>query len=147
MAENESETLGGARSTAPEWDVGGLRATVTFRAPQGATLRLFGPVDGSWEELLRFDDFVDGPHFHAPASADPVVMDRELLGDPLEWFLAALKDHSEVLLVTAGYGALLPKLDLAALSGDTDHIRDAMTECLPDGYQRVPGKGLQRVAS
>lgn len=147
MAETESGTLDSASSTAPEWEVGGLRVTVSFRAPSGATLRLYGRPSGGWEELLRFDDFVDGPHFHAPASKDPVGLDREVLGDPLDWFLAAIQDHLEVLLVAAGYVALLPEIDLAAVSADTGRMREAMTDCLPDGYHRVPGAGLQRLAS
>ena len=52
-------------------DCGGLRFEATFRAPAGATLRVFGKVDGDIAELLRFDDFIEGPHYHIPAAGDP----------------------------------------------------------------------------
>lgn len=137
----------GDRESSSEWDVGGLRVTVTFREPSGATLRLYGPMDRRWEELLRFDDFVDGPHYHAPASGDPIPLDHHILGDPLDWFLAAVADHLEVLLVTAGYQSLLPHVNLGAVAAGVARIRTAMTDCVPDGYGRVAGKGLQRLAS
>ena len=50
-----------------ELSIGGLRFGVTFRevgAAPGATLRVVAPVNGDWKEVLRFDDFVDAPHFH-----------------------------------------------------------------------------------
>jgi hypothetical protein len=48
-------------------EFGGLRFDVAFRAIGGATLRVDGQVDSEWKELLRFDDFIDVPHYHAPA--------------------------------------------------------------------------------
>ena len=59
-------------------DCGGLRFEATFRAPAGATLRVFGEVDGDIAELLRFDDFIEDPHYHIPAAADPVPFDQGL---------------------------------------------------------------------
>ena len=49
-------------------EVGGLHFTASFRAP-GATLRVFGLVGGRQTELLRFDDFVDGPITTSPPTA------------------------------------------------------------------------------
>ena len=63
-------------------DCGGLRFEATFRAPAGATLRVFGEVDGDIAELLRFDDFIEGPHYHIPAAGDPMPFDQGLLGEP-----------------------------------------------------------------
>ena len=48
-----------------------------FRAVAGATLRVDGIVDGEWKEMLRFDDFIEKPHYHAPASDHQVDFDRD----------------------------------------------------------------------
>ncbi len=129
------------------WDCGGLHFAVSFRAPAGATLRVSGDVDGARTELLRFDDFVDAPHYHAPAAADAVMFDRDSLGEPLVWFVAQLRDNLPGLLTSAGYARLLPLIDVAAVSGCSEQLRKAMVDCVPDGYTRVPGIGLQRAGT
>jgi hypothetical protein len=130
-----------------EWDCGGLRFAASFRGA-GATLRVSGQVDGHWEELLRFDDFIDQPHYHVPASADPIMFDRDAQGEPLAFFVAELRDHLGELLTTAGYGDVAAHVDLRAVTDDAEHIRAAMIDVVPeDGYVRLPGVGLQRVGS
>jgi hypothetical protein len=130
-------------SNVTEWDCGGLNFSVSFRAPAGATLRVSGDIDGKRTEVLRFDDFVDSPHYHAPASGDAVMFDRDALGEPLEWFVAQLRDHLGELLVTAGVADSLADVDVAAASGCAERARKAMIDCVPEGYVRVPGVGLQ----
>src|SRR5579864_3745798 len=134
-------------TTAPiEWDCGGLRFAASFRGPAGATLRVSGRVSGQWEEVLRFDDFIDQPHYHAPSSGDAIMFDRDALGAPLDWFVAELRDHLGELLATAGFSDLVD-VDLAAVRDDAERIRAAMIACVPDGYERVPGVGLQRAGA
>jgi hypothetical protein len=130
-------------SDVTDWDCGGLHFSVSFRAPAGATLRVYGDVDGTRTELLRFDDFVESPHYHAPSSGDAVMFDRDALGEPLEWFVAQIRDHLDELLVTAGFANALANVDVAAVSGGAERVRKAMIDCVPDGYVRVPGVGLQ----
>jgi hypothetical protein len=144
------DTVGSERSRAVRGagagetlELGGLHFTTSFREV-GATLRVEGPVDGSWTELLRFDDFVDGPHYHAPASGDPIAFDRRAYGEPLAWFVAQIRDHLGEWLERSGFGDLLPLIDLDAVRANADRITEAMTTCLPDGFVRVPGVGLQR---
>src|ERR1700738_5451369 len=74
-----------------ELEFGGLQFGVSFREV-GATLRVSGKVDGGWKEMLRFDDFVDIPHYHAPADGAQANFDRSL-GDPLEGYIAQLRAH------------------------------------------------------
>jgi hypothetical protein len=123
---------------------GGLRFEATFRAPAGATLRVSGEVDGHVTELLRFDDFIDGPHYHIPADGDPIPFDRVALGEPLTWFVSQLRDHLGELLAEAGYARVLSDVDLDAVTDRGEDIRKAMEACVPDGYIRVPGVGLRR---
>jgi hypothetical protein len=117
---------------------------VSFRAPVGATLQVSGPVPGSGQALLRFDDFVDSPHYHAPADGDPINLDRAIVGEPLDWFVGQMRDHLEEVLTAAGFAAILPEVDVGAVSDSAEQIRAAMIGCVPDGYVRVPGVGLQR---
>lgn len=125
-------------------DCGGLRFEATFRAPSGATLRVFGEIDGDITELLRFDDFIEGPHYHVPADGDPMPFDQELLGEPLTWFVSQLRDHLADLLDEAGFARVLADVDLDAVVKHAEDIRNAMESCVPDGYVRVPGVGLRR---
>jgi hypothetical protein len=124
-------------------DVGGLHFTASFRAP-GATLRIFGPVGGRQTELLRFDDFVDGPHYHVPADGPQIIFDEAELGEPLAWFVAEIRDHLEEMLVTAGFGELLPVVDTKAVAENAETIRQIMVDCVPEGFVRSPGVGLRR---
>jgi hypothetical protein len=128
--------------------IGGLRFGVSFRevgAAPGATLRVVAPVDGDWKEVLRFDDFVDVPHFHAPADGDSIPFDPAN-GEPLEWYLAQISDHLDDWLETAGYAEVAQAVDHDALTGEIDQIRRAMYDCVPSGFERVPGVGLRRTA-
>ena len=125
-------------------DSGGLRFEATFRAPAGATLRVSGDVDGRVVELLRFDDFVEGPHYHVPATGDSIPFDQAALGEPLSWFVSQIRDHLAELLAEAGFARLLPDIDLDAITDHAEDIRKAMESCVPDGYLRIPGVGLRR---
>jgi len=129
--------------TTSELEAGGLRFTVAFRGP-GATLRVFGPVDGSERELLRFDDFVEGPHYHVPADGDQIAFDRSRFGEPLDFYVAQVRDHLGELLTQGGFEETLAGTDLQAVSDHAEEIRTMMIDCVPEGYTRVPGVGLQK---
>ena len=122
---------------------GGLRFGVAFRGP-GATLRVDGEVDGHRRELLRFDDFIDAPHYHVPAEADPIMFDRDALGAPLDWYIDQIRDHLGELLRTGGYESIIDHVDLGEVTANADRIKQAMEDCVPEGYVRRPGIGLQR---
>jgi hypothetical protein len=125
------------------YEFGGLRFDVSFRSP-GATLRVLGNVDSHWAEILRFDDFVEGPHFHAPAS-NRTLFDRSL-GEPLAWYVAQIRDHLPEWLERAGFGSLITTVDFDEVSRNAHVLDEAMIACVPEGYVRMPGIGLQRVA-
>jgi hypothetical protein len=127
-----------------ELDIGGLRFSASFRAPAGATLRVLAQFEDGWREVLRFDDFVEQPHFHVPASADATMVDREMNGAALDFFIAQLRDQLGELLLQGGFSEILETTDLDAVANDIDRIREAMIDVVPDGYSRVPGVGLQR---
>jgi hypothetical protein len=137
------ETSRSASAAATQLEFGSLRFDVSFREV-GATLRVDGRVGGTWTEMLRFDDFVDAPHFHAPASGEAIPFDRTSLGEPLAWYVAQIRDHLPEWLDKAGFGGLLPTIDIEAISLSADRLTEAMNACVPAGFLRVPGIGLQR---
>jgi hypothetical protein len=139
-----TEMSGSASAQPTTLEFGGLRFDVSFREV-GATLRVDGLVGGTWTEMLRFDDFVDGPHFHAPADGDAIPFDRAAFGEPLAWYMAQIRDHLPEWLEKAGYVDLLPNIDFDVVSLNTDSLLEAMNACVPVGFHRVPGIGLQRV--
>jgi len=124
-------------------DVGGLHLTASFRGA-GATLRVYGPAGGRLKELLRFDDFVDAPHYHVPADAPPISFDEVKLGEPLAWFVAQIRDHLGEMLTTAGFSDVVAVVDLRAVADSAETIRKMMVDCVPAGYVRAPGLGLRR---
>ena len=124
-------------------ECGGLRFEATFRAPAGATLRVMGDVGGRETELLRFDDFIEAPHYHVPAAGPAIQFDQAKLGEPLAWFVLQLRDHLTDLLTEAGFAQVLTDLDPASVADHAGDIRKAMESCVPDGYVRVPGVGLR----
>ena len=127
-----------------EVDLGGLRFSATFRAPAGATLRVSGLLDGRWVELLRFDDFVEQPHYHVPAAGDATMVDVNTDGVALEFYLDQIGGHLGELLTRGGYEEVLPTIDLEVIRTNVDRVRRAMTDVVPAGYTRVPGVGLRR---
>ena len=124
-------------------ECGGLSFEATFRAPAGATLRVSGELDGQPTELFRFDDFIEGPHYHVPADGPAIAFDRAQLGEPLAWYVSQLRDHLAELLTEAGFSRLVPDIDFRAVAEHADDITQAMTACVPDGYSREPGVGLR----
>lgn len=144
MTDAKSDVQASSDPRTTELDLGGLRFDATFRGEAGATLRVYGRVAGEPKEMLRFDDFIDAPHYHVPADGPSIAFDRAALGEPLDWFVAQIKDHLEELLRTAGFPEVLSGVDLTAVTDNAEKIRKAMLDCVPEGYVRVPGVGLQR---
>jgi hypothetical protein len=136
-----------SESPPAEWEAGGLRFAVSFREPAGATFLMSGPVGGAPRELVRFDDFVDSPHYHVPGDADPIPFDRATLGEPLDWLVHQIRDHLDELLTTGGCASVLPQLDPTTFATSAERVRAAMIACVPTGYVRVPGVGLQRTGT
>jgi hypothetical protein len=127
-----------------EFEFGGLRFEVAFRGNAGATLRVDGRVDGEWKEMLRFDDFVDLPHYHAPASADQINFDRAANGEPLQWYMAQIRDELPEWLRKAGFADVIPTIDMDVVVANLPEVSNAMETCIPESFVRVPGVGLQR---
>ena len=146
MSDQTTEEQRPSEPSGTAFDCGGLRFEASFRAPSGATLRVSRDVGGQPTELLRFDDFIDGPHYHLPGASPSIAFDRDRLGEPLDWIVGQLRDHLGSLLTQAGFAELLAEVDEQAVTANAERIRKAMEDCVPEGYVRVPGVGLQHAA-
>ena len=81
----------------------------------------------------------------AGMSASAVVVGTsQEYGEPLAWYVAQVRDNLAGLLTEGGYGEVVPKIDLAEISAHAGDIEKAMEDCVPAGYVRTPGVGLQR---
>jgi hypothetical protein len=133
-----------ARNNEIALEFGGLRLEVYYTNNFGASVRVFGLVEGTNVEMLRFDDFVDTPHYHAPAS-DPIQIDLNPseVGEPREFFLAYLAQELPTTLQKIGFAATIETLDLAEIKRQLPVVRAAMDTVLVDGFFRADGKCLQ----
>jgi hypothetical protein len=125
------------------FEIGGLRFVISSN-DYGANLAVFGDLGQGMVELVRFQDYVDDPHYHAPVGGW-YAFDRAKFGEPLEWWLTQLRDHLPEWLERSGFGELAPSIDFDIVSSNVGRLRDAMVECVPDSFERVPGRGIQRI--
>ncbi|HXK22884.1 MAG TPA: hypothetical protein VMS55_09445 [Myxococcota bacterium] len=105
----------------------------------GASIDVYGPVDGQETELIKFDCFEKGPHYHAPASAAPTELDTREFGDGLDWALGVIRDGLPELLSAAGYNELSGTLDRALLAARWTDVRDAVRATAPASYDVPAG--------
>lgn len=118
-----------------EVDLDGVRVSVRRRevGPDGGhTLEVSGTVDGGRTELLRFDLFRRGPHYHVPASnPEQIDLDPARDGDPVEFVLGCLRDRLAPLLREAHFPELARRVEAqpaAALAGFAERVRAAVKD-------------------
>ena len=125
------------------YEFGGLRFVVSSN-DYGANLAVFGDLGKGWVELIRFQDYVDDPHYHVPVGGW-YAFDRAAHGEPLEWWLTQLRDHLADWLTESGFADQLANIDVDAVGANLGRVEQAMIDCVPDAYARVPGHGIRRV--
>jgi hypothetical protein len=124
------------------FEIGGLRFVVSSN-DYGANLAVFGDLGKGWVELIRFQDYVDDPHYHAPVGGW-YAFDRAN-GEPLAWWMTQLRDHLAEWLTESGFADLLHRIDVDAVRENLGRVEQAMVDCVPSAYARVPGHGIKRV--
>ena len=125
------------------FEFGGLRFVVSEN-DYGANLAVFGDVGKGLVELIRFQDYVDDPHYHAPVGGW-YAFDRAALGEPLAWWITQLRDHLSSWLEESGFADVIPTIDLDEVRANVEALNEAMIECVPDSFARVPGVGIRRI--
>jgi hypothetical protein len=124
-------------------EFGGLRVEVYYTQNFGASVRVFGASDPT-RELLRFDDFVDTPHYHAPAdNPEQINLDVSRDGEPREFFLHVIDEQLVDILAQIGFGDVVGTLDVHEIRRHLSVVRAAMDSVLVEGFHRTAGKCLQ----
>lgn len=133
-----------ARNNQIALEFGGLRLEVYYTENFGDSTRVFGRVSDTWTEMLRFDDFVDTPHYHAPAdNPEQIDLDVNEVGEPLEFYLHLLAEDLPSVLSQIGFDSVLSSIDIEEIRKHLGVVRAAMNSVLVEGFSRVPGASLQ----
>ena len=117
-------------------ELGGLRFVVTHRAfgeDGGPSIEVFGDVEGSQVQVLRFDCFRKAPHYHYDPKGKNVnkSLDPAEVGDVLDWSLEQIRAHIPEMLKTAGFDDLARTIDAQALTSGVEKVRDAVAAAAP----------------
>jgi hypothetical protein len=118
--------------------VGGLRFNVRYsktNADRGPSLRLYGDVEGKPVQLLRFDCFEQGPHFHYDPEGknNRIFLNKARVSDPVDWTIDYLRGNVASLVRIAGYGQVADRLDEAALTAALPGLERALRDSAPRG--------------
>ncbi len=109
-----------------EVELGPIRFVVEHRqvsSDGGPTLMVVDSAGG--RELLRFDCFVRGPHWHVDPGGRNVIQKMETGVDPIEWTLGELRRELSAYLSRAEFDADLP-LDQAARGAALNEVEKAL---------------------
>mgnify|MGYP001176822701 CR=1 FL=1 len=107
---------------------GGLEFRIdyrTFGGDRGPAVRVFGDVDGTDTQILRFDCFDNTPHYHYdPTGMDAYHhMDRAVTPDVVAYSLAQIRDNTKSMVKAAGYADLASTVDGDAVAASIGEIR------------------------
>lgn len=112
-------------------DAGGLQFRVEYRrfgGDRGPSVRVFGDTERGPVQVLRFDCFDAGPHYHYdPDGMNGVhVLDRAVVPDVVAWAVAQVRLNIKAMVKTAGYADLADSLDEKAIAAKADDVRQAI---------------------
>jgi hypothetical protein len=129
-----TEAIAAARQVEAATGTDGLEAAVLD--DRGVSLHVVGAVDGLPREVLRFDCFVEDPHYHYVdwrAKANEVLhLDPVADGDPLAWALERLRTRLPEMLARAGAAELAVGLDAAAIAAALPKVAAAAARARRD---------------
>jgi hypothetical protein len=118
----------------------------------GLAIHVLGDVGGSTRksyveetELLAFDCFWDGAHYHyGPRNKNHrIYWDRTLVPDPLEWVFAQLEGRRlGAMIDRAGYPGIAADLDEATVASVLPAMKQRAFEMYADGERLTGHKGL-----
>lgn len=125
-----------SKSETQSVEMGGLRFVVSHRTlgdgDGGPTIEVYGDVQGTDTQVLRFDCFRKVPHYHMPPSSSEVLkLDPAAVGDGLEWSLTQIREHIPEMLSTAGFIELAEEVDRSALQRGWTRVKEAVDATAP----------------
>ncbi|MFT5444073.1 MAG: hypothetical protein ACI8W3_003125 [Myxococcota bacterium] len=136
-----------------------VTATATFESAQGdergqtealddrgVSIHVYATQDGEEREFLRFDCFLEDPHYHYISWRDRtnemLHMDPPATGDPVEFALDCVATRLPGLLTRAGAADVVEKLDLVSLEAVLPQVRaEALRLRAADAPASSSGKG------
>ena len=106
------------------FNAGPVDITLEYRElmpDQGLCVQVFGEVDGSDVEILRFDCFDQMPHYHyGPANNNiRLNMDKTTVGNPFGWTMGHLRTKLPEMIRRSGYDALAEAVEANPVSAET----------------------------
>ena len=117
-------------------ELGGLKFVIMHRAigdDGGASIEVFGDVDGKDLQVLRFDCFRKAPHYHhAPMGKNiNTARDTAAVGDGVDWAMAQVRDNIPEMLKAAGYDELADRVDGGAFKTGWKKVKEAVVATAP----------------
>jgi len=98
---------------------GNERGQTTDLDDRGVSIHVFGRQDGEDRELVRFDCFLEDPHYHYISwrdhSNEMIHVDPVALGDPVEFALDCIERRLPALLTRAGASDVAAEIDEPAV--------------------------------
>jgi hypothetical protein len=110
---------------------GALRFNVQYRkagSDRGPAVMVYGDVDGRAVQLLRFDCFENGPHYHYDPDGKNYVLklSRETVPDLVAWTLGELRENLKTMVRTAGYESVAAQIDREAVAAVLPRVAEAI---------------------
>ena len=119
-------------------EAGDLLFAVEYRhvgSEEGPSIHVFGEIDGTQEEILRFDCFNKAPHYHYGFSyidQPAIPIDTTAVGDPLEWVCGRIQKRLPEMLTKAGAPMLSASCDPERLEEVAVTLEKRAHELTPD---------------
>jgi hypothetical protein len=96
----------------------------------GITIGVYAQDGSERAQVLRFDCFRRGPHYHMPPSAPgQLELDAAQVGDGLEWTYGCIRSELPAMIEQAGFVEVAKRVDAAALREGWTRVRDAAQRC------------------
>jgi hypothetical protein len=112
-----------------EGAAGETRGQTTELDDRGVALHVYAEQDGEEREFLRFDCFLEDPHYHYVSWRDKanemIHLDPVADGDPLSWALERIRTRLPQMLARAGAGDIAARVDLQAMEEALPRITQA----------------------
>jgi len=110
-------------------EIGGLTFRIEYRTQgqdRGPAIRVFGDVDGTPRQVLRFDCFEDDPHYHYDPTGRNLKfsLDELTMGCPLEFSLTQIARHVVTMVEKAEFPETASRIDQSQIAGRIDEIRN-----------------------
>jgi hypothetical protein len=99
----------------------------------GGTLEVYGVVDGRSQEVLKFDCFAEGPHWHRcyPDKPDLITQLGSVGADQaLQFAVETLRTRFGGLIAEQGFAPLSPETEGPELAAALSAVEGAMTQLI-----------------